>query len=83
MIAALNAGKVVTWSTQSSPSDADVVPEHVYVVTGYDPTTNTFQLYNPWGLAGSDYKGHHMPGTLSLTFQQLMDNGDCWDGSRS
>jgi autotransporter-associated beta strand protein len=30
-------------------NEIGLVSDHAYVVTGYDPTTGTFQLENPWG----------------------------------
>jgi hypothetical protein len=84
LIAALNAGKIVTWSTlDDNPPNADVVPDHLYLVTGYDAATGKFQLFNPWGLAGGYHNGRFMPGTLSLTWQELNDNGYGWNSSRT
>jgi hypothetical protein len=60
-----------------------VVPDHLYLVTGYDAATGKFQLFNPWGLAGGYHNGRFMPGTLSLTWQELNDNGYGWNSSRT
>jgi hypothetical protein len=75
IIAKLNAGKVVTYSTVDHPGNTNIVGDHLYLITGYDAATDKFQLYNPWGLNGGYYNGHQVPGTLSLTFSELSTDG--------
>ena len=47
LIAALSSGKAVTLGT-SKTADG-LYGSHAYVVLSYNSTTDTFQLYNPWG----------------------------------
>lgn len=64
LIDGLTSNKAVTYSTITNPGDGLRGP-HAYVVTGYDSTADTFQLYNPWG--------HTHP--APLTYAQLRSNG--------
>ncbi len=63
LINALTAQRAVTLGTQSSPANG-LVGSHAYVVTGYDSTSDTFRLHNPWGTSH--------PG--ALTWAQLQAN---------
>jgi len=67
LIAAVNANKAVTYATNGSPGNGLVGP-HAYMVSSYNATTDTFQLYNPWG------SSHPGP----LTYAQLRSNGQCF-----
>lgn len=51
MLSALHTGKSVTIGTFSSPNAGGLVGQHAYSVTGYNSSTDTFNLYNPWGTA--------------------------------
>jgi hypothetical protein len=66
LIAAMNSNKAVTYATASNGDG--LVGGHAYMVSSYNATTGTFQLYNPWG-------GGH-PG--ALTYAQLRTNGQCF-----
>jgi hypothetical protein len=53
-ISALAAKEAVTIGTISSSNNADTLPyglygSHAYAITGYNASTDTFTLYNPWG----------------------------------
>ncbi len=61
LISALANQKAVTIGTYQSVS-AGLVGSHAYLVTGYNSSTDTFQLHNPWGTSH--------PGALS--FSQLQ-----------
>ncbi len=67
LVAALNAHKAVTYGTKSNPGNGMVGP-HAYMVTGYNASTDKFQLYNPWGTTH--------PGPLS--YAQLRASGQCF-----
>ena len=71
VIAAVQQGWAVTAITVPTPGLGLVGP-HAYVVTGYNPLTARFTLYNPWGT------DHPAP----LTWQQLGANCQClvWAG---
>jgi hypothetical protein len=48
LVNALAAGRAVTLGTLSAPS-AGFVGGHAYIITGYDPSSDRFSVYNPWG----------------------------------
>ena len=50
MIAALGANKAVSAGTNSNPGNK-LYGGHAYLVTGYNASSDTFTLYNPWGFA--------------------------------
>ena len=64
LISALTSGKAVTAGSKSSSPGNGVIANHAYIITGYDATTQTFTLYNPWGVQ------HPAP----LTFAQLQQS---------
>jgi hypothetical protein len=67
LLQALNSGEAVTIGTTSTVNqNAGWVPNHAYIVKGYDVSTDKFALHNPWG-------DRHMP---SVTWQQLRNNCD-------
>ncbi|MBL8809057.1 MAG: hypothetical protein JNM43_02670 [Planctomycetaceae bacterium] len=63
LVNALTSQRSVTLGTQQSPSNG-LVGSHAYVVTGYESSTDTFRLHNPWGTSH--------PG--ALTWAQLQAN---------
>lgn len=42
------------------------MPDHVYMLIGYDSTTDRFHLFNPWGY-GAPY-----PAELMLSYTELV-----------
>ncbi len=58
LITALSSQKAVTIGTNTSVS-AGLYGSHAYLVTGYNSSTDTFQLHNPWGFSH--------PGALSYS----------------
>ena len=63
LITAISGNKAITLGTKSSAADG-LVGGHAYSVTGYNASTDTFTLYNPWGTSH--------PGALS--WAQLQAN---------
>jgi hypothetical protein len=61
-----NAGDFITLCSAATASSG-FVPSHVYALTGYDPSTQTFTLYNPWG--------YYVTG---VTWAQIQANFDGW-----
>ena len=64
----VQAGMLVTLGSKYAdymPSGSPVIPAHVYYVTGYDATTKTFTVVNPYGWKGD--------GTLHLTLARIED----------
>jgi hypothetical protein len=70
VIAAFNAGKLVAFSSKKDqadiPSSVGVVAHHVYALVGYNPTTQKFTLYNPWG------------SELTLSWTQMTQGFRAW-----
>ncbi len=63
LITAITGNKAVTLGTKTGASDG-LVGGHAYSVTGYNASTDTFTLHNPWGTSH--------PGALS--WAQLQTN---------
>ena len=76
-IAAIAAGNLFTVATASGNASLGIVPSHNYAVLGYDASTQTYTLLNPWGW--NNTSGY--PGILNLTWAQLtanfMHDGNC------
>ncbi|HEY2413347.1 MAG TPA: C2 family cysteine protease [Pirellulaceae bacterium] len=71
---AVTSGKLVGFASTSNPTNSQIVGDHQYVVIGYNSSTKTVTLFNPWGINnGSQY-----PGLVSLTLSQLAGNFDYW-----
>jgi hypothetical protein len=71
---AWTSGKLIGFASMSTPADARIVGDHQYFVVGYNSTTQTVTLFNPWGIDnGSAY-----PGLINLTLSQLTANFDFW-----
>jgi hypothetical protein len=54
MINSINAGKAITLATKSSGVDSRLTPNHSYMVIGYNPATQLFEVFNPHGFENSD-----------------------------
>ena len=64
LLSALSAQQAVTAGTLSNASAGGLYGSHAYIVTGYNSSTDTFTLHNPWGVS------HPAP----LTWTQLQAN---------
>ena len=62
--------------TSSAPNALGIVPGHDYAVLGYNTTTQTFTLLNPWGWSNTNALG-----ILNLSWTQITQNfyldGNC------
>ena len=68
------SGKLVGFASLSNPLDSRIVGNHQYVLIGYNNTTKTLTLFNPWGLNnGSQY-----PGLVDISLSQLGSSFDYW-----
>lgn len=65
LVNALAARQAVTLGTLANTTAGGLVGSHAYIVTGYNASTDTFTLHNPWGVS------HPTP----LTWAQLQANG--------
>jgi hypothetical protein len=75
--AVLNGDAVTLDTKMHEPSGSQVLENHAYYVTGYDASTNTYTIINPWGANFNDGQGH--PGTLHLNWSQITQTFDFWD----
>ncbi|GAA6622226.1 C2 family cysteine protease [Scytonema sp. NUACC26] len=78
MVNAYKAGNLMGVSSYNSGVASNIAPNHVYVVTNYDSSTQQFTLYNPWGLDGGDYENKFKPGTVKLSFNELKASFASW-----
>ena len=70
---------MVILNTKEYPVDSNVVDNHSYVLLGYNASTKTFTLFNPWGVNGGTTGGAFKPGTIQLTAAQLAQDMASWD----
>jgi hypothetical protein len=67
----VQAGMLVTLgSKQAEPRNSPVFADHEYYITGYDPTTKTYTVVNPWGWNYTQNGKNY--GTLHLTASQIQ-----------
>jgi hypothetical protein len=80
LLAAFNAGRMVTFSSKDADSlvDPDVVGNHAYALAGYDASTGKFKLFNPWGVNGGTEDGVFKPGYIELTWDEIQANFANW-----
>ena len=64
LVDALRSNKAVTLGTTQSGSAGGLYGGHAYVVSGYDASTDSFSLHNPWGVSHP----------TRLTWAQLQSN---------
>ncbi len=67
---AWNAGKLICLITYASPPTSGIVGNHAYAVVGYDSTTQSVTLFNPWGI-------NH--GLKTLTWSEVQANFSYFD----
>ena len=67
---AYNAGDLIEFGSNASPTLSTVVGDHAYAVVGYNATNHTVTLFNPWGVNN----GSSMPGLITLTWAQVQSN---------
>jgi hypothetical protein len=48
IVSAFRAGKLLGLDSKPATSSS-IVPNHTYAMVGYNASTGTFTLYNPWG----------------------------------
>jgi uncharacterized protein with LGFP repeats len=64
--AAWTAGRMIVLGTPNAPPNSLVEHNHAYAVVGYNPTTQQYTLFNPWGVNGGydSTSGVFKPGVL-------------------
>jgi hypothetical protein len=67
---AWNQGKSIGFASKSTPASSAVVGNHAYAVVGYNASTQTVTLFNPWG---TQY------GLVTMTWSQIQANFSYFD----
>jgi len=82
LVKAFDAGKMIGVTSKASSQIAStVVYNHVYVLTGYNSSTQKFTLFNPWGMSGGYESGSAKPGMLNMSWNEITANFSSWDSS--
>lgn len=67
-VTAYNQGQMIGLASVTNPSSSLVVSNHAYAVVGFDETTETVTLFNPWGT------GSNNGGMLTMTWDEIQLN---------
>jgi hypothetical protein len=82
IVDAFNSGKLIGFGSKGENEVAsNIVPTHGYSLVGYDSSTQTFTLFNPWGISGSYYEQNFKPGLLELTWSEITASFSYWDST--
>jgi hypothetical protein len=65
LVGAVKSGDMIGLDSNSTTT-SQVVPNHAYVLVGYNSSTHLFTLYNPWG------------STVQLSWGQITGNFSAW-----
>jgi hypothetical protein len=65
LVGAVKTGHMIGLDSNAATAP-QVVPDHAYVLLGYDASTHLFTLYNPWGW------------TVQLSWAQVTGNFSYW-----
>jgi Ca2+-binding RTX toxin-like protein len=79
MVKAFNEGHMISLASKTNIgtdrlASPDIAPRHAHAVVGYDARTQTFLVFNPWGINNGS-----KPGLLRLSFAQIQANFNFWD----
>jgi hypothetical protein len=72
---AFNVGKLVGFASKSTPTSSMIVGNHQYVAVGFNASTQTVTLFNPWGVNN----GSQFPGLITLKWSELAASFSYWD----
>jgi len=72
VIDAYDAGHLISLATKKMVSNANLVPSHGYALVGYEPSGQTFTLYNPLNTDGNK------PGLVALTWDEMRKDLASW-----
>jgi hypothetical protein len=79
MVGYFQSGNWMSVSSKVTGVASTIVPNHSYVVTNYNASSQKFTLFNPWGINGAtDNQGVFKPGTIEVSYSQLLANFDGW-----
>lgn len=72
LVNAFNAGQLVYVDSNPATVASNIVPNHEYVVVGFDPTTLKLTLFNPWGVGSHQFSGSDRPGIVQVSEAELL-----------
>jgi hypothetical protein len=79
IVNAYNNGTLMGIASKASGlTDSRLVPNHIYVVVDYNPNTQQFTLFNPWGIDGGWLGSEFKPGFLTLSIRDLQRDFTQW-----
>jgi hypothetical protein len=68
-------GALVVLASLNTPANASIVGYHAYAVVNYNAATDTYTLFNPWGIEGG-YSDKFYPGYVTIKGSGLAANFD-------
>lgn len=77
IVNAFDSGQMIGLSTKSNVIDYNIIANHAYVLLDYNSSTQTFTLFNPWGIDNGSSK----PGIIELAWSQIEANFSYWDAT--
>ena len=81
VINAFNAGQAIIFATKATGTDATVVADHTYMLTGYDPDTKMFELTNTGRFINYSDNYNVYPMTLELAWADVVRNCLFWSST--
>src|SRR5262249_7702396 len=80
LINAINSGYAITLDSKDHPGSNLITGNHSYMVTGYNPQTKMFQLFNPHGFFNHDSPLHTFQSPIvEVSWGAIMDNFVGWN----
>ncbi|WP_029636465.1 C2 family cysteine protease [[Scytonema hofmanni] UTEX B 1581] len=79
IVNAFNSGQLIGLATLGTGVASNIVPDHAYVLVGYNSSTQKFTLFNPWGIDNGSLK----PGILELAWNEIASNFSYWDYTKT
>ncbi|AKG22386.1 C2 family cysteine protease [Calothrix sp. 336/3] len=76
ILSAFNSGQLISFATKSNVPSF-MVAGHAYTLVGYNSSSQTFQLFNPWGVDNYTSK----PGILQLKWSDMQAYLSYWEGT--
>ncbi|MBD2776831.1 C2 family cysteine protease [Iningainema tapete] len=76
IVNAVNSGQLIGLSTKSNTAQ-NIVSNHAYALLGYNPASQQFTLFNPWGINNNSTK----PGIVQLNWSEIQTSFNYWDGT--
>jgi hypothetical protein len=76
MAAAWKHGNLIVLTSVNNPPDHSIVGYHAYSVVNYEAATDTYTLFNPWGVDGGYNGTSFYPGFITIKGSRLAANFD-------